>query len=97
MQFQREPKSGKGYPHFTHWPDLDCDGNVYVSGYGFIHLDPQDIERAEIRRSASIAGGIMLMLLLLPSLLYIPAQLFVGWLAKWLPLGTPQQLVLWNA
>ena len=97
MQFQREPRSGKGYPHFAHWPDLDCDGNVYVSGYGFIHLDPQDIERAEIRRSASVAGGIMLMLLLLPSLLYIPAQLFVGWLAKWLPLETPQQLVLWNA
>lgn len=97
MQFQREPKSGKGYPHFAHWPDLDCDGNVYVSGYGFIHLDPQDIERAEIKRSASIAGGVMLMLLLLPSLLYIPAQLFVTRIAVWLPLDTPQQLVEWNA
>ena len=97
MQFQREPKSGKGYPHFTHWPDLDCDGNVYVSGYGFIHLDPQDIERAEIKRSASIAGVIMLMLLLLPSLLYIPAQLFVTRIAGWLPLDSPQQLVEWNA
>ena len=38
MQFQREPRSGKGYPHFAHWPDLDCDGNVYVSGYGLFTL-----------------------------------------------------------
>lgn len=64
MQFQRQPRGDKAYPHLpSHWPDFNGDGNVYVSGYGFVHLNPQDIERHEIRRSASIAGGVMLMLL----------------------------------
>lgn len=98
MQFQREPRSDKGYPRVTvHWPDLDCDGNVYISGYGFIHLDPQDIERHEIKRSASIAGGVMLMLLLLPTVLLIPAQLIVRHLGRFLTLRTPDELVVWTA
>lgn len=98
MQFQREPRGDKGYPRFTsHWPDLDCDGNVYISGYGFIHLNPQDIERHEIRRSASIAGGVMLMLLLLPTILLIPAQLIVRSMGRFLTLRSPEDLVVWTA
>ncbi len=93
MQFQRE-----GYPHLPgRWPDLDCDGNTYISGYGFIHLDPQDIERHEIKRSASIAGGVMLMLLLLPGVLLLPAQLLVRYLGMFLNPRTPDELVVWTA
>lgn len=98
MQFQRQPRGDKGYPHLpSHWPDLNGDGNVYVSGYGFVHLNPQDIERHEIRRSASIAGGVMLMLLLLPTVLMLPAQLVVRQLGAFLTLQSTDDLVLWTA
>lgn len=98
MQFQREPRGDKGYPRFTsQWPDLDYDGNVYISGYGFIHLNPQDMERREIRRSASIAGGVMMLLLLLPTVLLIPAQLIVRNMGRFLTLRSPEDLVVWTA
>lgn len=98
MQFQRQPRGDKGYPHLpSHWPDLNGDGNVYISGYGFVHLNPHDIERHEIRRSASIAGGVMLMLLLLPTVLVIPAQMIVRQLGALLTPESTDELVLWTA
>ena len=95
MQFQREPRRG-GYPGLMdHWPSEG--GNVYISGYGFIHLDPDQIERHEIRRSASLAGGVMLCLTLLPAIFLLPGQLAVRYLAQFIPVESPDSLVLWTA
>lgn len=95
MQFQREPRRG-GYPHLMNeWPPEG--GNVYMSGYGFIHLDPEQIERHEIRRSASLAGGVMLCLVLLPAIFLLPSQLAVRHLAQRIPVENPDSLVLWTA
>ncbi len=97
MQFQRKPPEN-GYPRLAgRWPDLDPDGSVYISGYGFVHLDPIELERHELKRSASIAGGIMLMLLILPSVFIIPAQLIVRSIAHWLLTNSPQELPVWNS
>lgn len=96
MQFQREPHRGHGYPRLMdQWPP--DGGNVYISGYGFIHLDPGQIERHEIRRSASLAGGVMLCLLLLPTIFLLPSQLLVRYIAQFIPVEDPDSLVFWNA
>ena len=98
MQFQRDRRDKDSYPRLVgHWPDLDTDGNIYISGYGFVHLDPFQLERHELKRSASIAGTVMLMRLLIPMLLIIPAQIFVQKIAHWLLANAPDNLVVWNA
>jgi membrane protease YdiL (CAAX protease family) len=75
----------------------DENGNVYISGYGFIQTDPQEAEREAVRRVSGLAGGVLLMLLLLPGLLLIPAQLFVRYLGSFLSLSSPRELVVWTA
>ena len=98
MQFQRGRNDRGGYPKLAkRWPDLDTDGSIYISGYGFIHLDPLELERHELKRSASIAGGVMLMLLLLPPIFLIPAQLIVRSIAHWLLANSEQNFSVWNA
>ncbi len=95
MQFQRQPRQGGYPPLMDHWPSEG--GNVYMSGYGFIHLDPGQIERHEIRRSATITGAVMLCLLLLPAIFILPSQLAVRRIAGLIAIESPDSLVFWNA
>lgn len=95
MQFQRQPRQGGYPPPMDHWPVEG--GNVYMSGYGFIHLDPGQIERHELRRSATVTGIVMLCLLLLPAIFILPSQLFVRRLAGMIAIESPDGLVFWNA